>query len=125
MKTFEAALQGLREGKMITRLLWGSQAFVFRQVPSRVPAEIIPKMTSLPLSVKALLAQDWPESSLVYWNQLAKVTAPDEKTVVIQSWSPAISDLFATDWFILGEEEVAAAVPVVAGETVGTATPLE
>lgn len=126
MNKFETALQGLREGKMITRQDWQGMGFVFRQVPSEVPPAIIPRMTSLPASVKAFIAADASRASLSYKNQLAIVTQnEDASTLYVQSWNPTVGDLFAEDWLVLGEAEVAARGLVVAGETVGTATPLE
>lgn len=85
--------------------------FIFQQVPSEVPEAIIPKMTSLPAAVKEeVIKRGLP---LRYQNQLA-IVYPDNS---VNGWAPSVSDTLATDWSIHAEF-------VVAGDTVGTATPL-
>lgn len=82
--------------------------FVFKQVPSEVPAAIIPKMTSLPQQVKDLVvARGLP---LRYDNQFARVSADNE----VSGYAPAPEDLLANDWEAIHPFSVA-------GETVGTA----
>ena len=111
-QTFGQAIEALKEGKMVSREGWnGKGMFVFRQVPSQVPADIIPKMTSLPASVKEVLAKRG--TSITYQNQFCIVN-PDSS---LHGWQPSGSDTMATDWCIHAEH-------VIAGETVGTATPL-
>lgn len=109
-QTFGAAVAALKEGKIVSREGWeGKGLFVFQQVPSEVPEAIIPKMTSLPSSVKNIVAaRGLP---LRYSNQLA-IVFPDN---TVKGWAPSVSDSLASDWTI--EEHI------VAGYTVGTATP--
>jgi hypothetical protein len=68
-------------------------------------------MTSLPQAVKEVLAKRGV--SITYQNQFCIVN-PDSS---LHGWQPSGSDSLATDWEIHGEHGVA-------GETVGTATPL-
>ncbi len=112
-QTFGQAVEAMKQGKLVSRAGWnGKGMFVFMQVPSEVPVAIIPKMTSLPAAVKAkVLKRDLP---LRYQNQLAMVY-PDNN---VYGWLASPSDCLETDWCIHDEF-------VVAGETVGTATPLE
>lgn len=111
-QTFGQAIEALKEGKIVSRAGWnGKGLFVFRQVPSSVPAEIIPKMTSLPRAVKDVLVKSG--APITYQNQFC-IVYPDSS---LHGWQPSGSDALATDWEIHGEH-------VVAGETVGTATPL-
>lgn len=84
---------------------------MFRQVPSEVPAAIISKMTSLPQAVKDVLVKTG--GSITYQNQFC-IVYPDNS---LHGWQPSGSDALAADWCIWGEH-------VVAGETVGAATPL-
>lgn len=109
-QTFGQAIEAMKQGKMVSREGWALGAFIFMQVPSEVPAEVIPKMTSLPASVKAKVAGRGP---LRYNNQIAFV-GPDNH---VCGWSPSPSQALASDWII--HEPY-----VVAGETVGTAKPL-
>lgn len=111
-QTFGQAVEAMKQGKIASREGWnGKGLFVFMQVPSEVPVAIIPKMTSLPAAVKeAVLAREHP---LRYRNQFA-IVYPDNS---VNGWAPSSSDALAADWVIHGEY-------VVAGETVGTATPI-
>lgn len=60
---FGQAIEALKEGKMIQREGWnGKGLFVFMQIPSTITADIIPKMQSLPQSVKDLFANRNVES---------------------------------------------------------------
>jgi hypothetical protein len=111
-QTFGQAIEALKEGKMVSREGWnGKGMFVFRQVPSQVPADIIPRMTSLPAEVKDELSRRG--SPITYQNQFC-IVYPDN---ALHGWQPSGSDALATDWCIHNEY-------AVAGETVGTATPL-
>lgn len=111
-QTFGQAIEALKQGKFVSREGWnGKGMFVFMQVPSEVPVEIIPKMTSLPPSVKKKVMERG--QPLRYQNQLAMVY-PDNN---IYGWLASPSDCLESDWCI--HEEYA-----VAGETVGTTKPL-
>jgi len=110
-RTFGDVIVALKQGKTAYRIQWDS-CFIFRQVPSVVPSHIVPKMTSLPTSVKQLLVDG---GDLIYNNQIALVTEGES----VSGYSPSVEDCFAEDWCIDDEE------PVVAGETVGTAIPIQ
>ena len=111
-QTFGQAVEALKEGKIAIREGWnGKGLFVFRQVPSMVPAEIVHKMTSLPPAVKDKLVQRG--GPLTYQNQFC-IVYPDNS---LHGWQPSGSDVLASDWTIHDEH-------AVAGETVGTGKPL-
>lgn len=104
--TFGEATKALKEGKRVQRKGWnGKGLFIFMQVPSSVPEKIIPKMTSLPQTVKDeferrknLLAEEWqPDFEIRYHNQLAMVY-PDNN---IYGWVASPSDVLEEDWIIL------------------------
>ena len=70
--SYGKAVKALKEGRMIQRVGWnGKGMFVFRQVPSLVPVAIIPKMSSLPESVKEKMIKR--NKPIEYSNQLALV----------------------------------------------------
>ena len=102
-RTFAEALDALANGQMVTRELWQqNNDFVFMQVPSTIPKEIVPKMQSLPDSVKAELEKrfnnpDLQFDGICYENQLAIVNAHN----IITGYSPSVSDVLAEDWLIL------------------------
>jgi hypothetical protein len=113
-QTFGQAIDAMKQGKIVSREGWnGKGMFVFMQVPSEVPVEIIPKMTSLPQAVKDKVLER--RSPLRYQNQYV-IVYPDNN---IFGWSASPSDYSADDWCIHGTEFA------IAGETVGTAIPLK
>ena len=110
--TFGQAVEAMNQGKMLTRDGWNGQGrFVFQQVPSEVPADIIPRMTSLPELVKQEVAGR--SEPLRYCNQMA-ICHPDN---TIDGWVASVSDSLADDWRIYSGEHV------VATDTVGAADP--
>jgi hypothetical protein len=96
-----AAMQALEEGKRVRRLAWPSEmVFVFRQVPAKINKKILPKMNSLPPSVKAYFKEKFETSEqdfFYYKNQIALVK-PDNQ---ITGYSPTMEDLLSEDWLIL------------------------
>lgn len=96
--TYGEAIEHLRKGGMVARRGWiGNARFVCRQVPSEVPSIIIPKMSSLPESVKEELLTRVGFESIQYRNQMIMVNADN----TIDSWVASSSDTFATDWVLI------------------------
>ena len=94
--TFGEALEALKNGNKVARQGWnGKGMFVFKQVPSNIPASVVPGMTSLPKQVKDEFVKRG--SGPNYVNQLA-IVKPDN---TIDSWVPSVSDLFAEDWVLV------------------------
>ena len=102
-KTFAEALDALANGQMVTRELWQqNNEFVFMQVPNTIAKEIVPKMHSLPDSVKAEFEKRFNNpylkfDGICYQNQLAIVNARN----IITGYSPSVTDVLAEDWLIL------------------------
>ncbi len=101
--TFGQAVEALKSGKRVTRHGWnGKGLFVFMQVPSAIGREIVPKMASLPQSVKDEFERRFNDpteqiNAIYYDNQLALVN----RSNLINGWAPSVSDALATDWEIL------------------------
>jgi len=103
--SFGQAIEALRVGKRVAREGWnGKGLFVFQQVPSRIFPEVVPKMQSLPQSVKneftkrfKSMKADDENYCIKYRNQLA-IVYPDN---TIYGWSPSPSDALENDWCIL------------------------
>lgn len=108
--SFGKAIKALKEGKRVARLGWnGKGMFIFMQVPSSVDMAIVPKMTSLPQSVKdefqrrfkGALEQEKVDpidlNSIRYQNQIA-IVYPDNN---IYGWVASPSDVLENDWQIL------------------------
>lgn len=94
--TFGQAIEAAKQGKRVARIGWnGKGLFVFMQIPAVIKEEIIPKMQSLPQSVKDEFAKRG--GSISYQNQWA-IVYPDNS---IHGWAPSASDALAEDWVIL------------------------
>ena len=103
---FGEAIKSLKAGKRIQRKGWnGKGMFVFMQVPSSVPAEVVPRMSSLPDAVKVEFSRRLDsmnkdlkvDAGIRYQNQLAMVY-PDN---TIFGWLASPSDILSEDWIIL------------------------
>jgi len=80
---------------MIQRSGWnGKGMFAFMQVPAVIETEIIPKMQSLPQSVKDEFVKRGGKIS--YSNQVALVNTDN----MITGWNPSVTDTLAEDWII-------------------------
>lgn len=110
---FGLAIEALKQGKRVQRAGWnGKGLFIFMQVPSSVDNSIVPRMTSLPQSVKNEFDQRLNNAkehcskynvdplevnSIRYQNQIAMVY-PDNN---IYGWVASPSDVLENDWIIL------------------------
>lgn len=96
-----AAMQAAMDGKRITRKGWnGKGLFVFMQNPTHIDEDIVPKMQSLPQSVKDEFARrfEGPDRHYIaYSNQMCLV----DPSCLITGWSPSTPDVLARDWVIL------------------------
>jgi len=95
-QNFGQAIEALKEGKRVARQGWnGKGMFIFQQVPSEINEEIVPKMQSLPQTVKDEFAKRG--GSIRYKNQLAMVY-PDN---TVYGWVASPSDVLENDWIVL------------------------
>lgn len=104
---------GINRGLMCRRLSWEIDRFIFRQVPATIDVRnVVPKMQSLPDSVKAefavrhnvqlaLAGDDSVDYSQInYTEQIANVDQNNN----ISNYTPTVSDLLANDWYIVPSE---------------------
>lgn len=97
------AVKALKEGKRVKCLDWDVQKrFVFMQVTSTIQKEIVPKMQSLPTTVKDYFNETFESPSeqidaIYYHNQLAMVGLSN----LIEGYNPTASDLLSDNWYIL------------------------
>jgi hypothetical protein len=97
---FFSANMALNEGKRIARQEWMDSfgkhfPFVYKQLSVEIGIDIIPNMQSLPQSVKDVFIQR--NKPIHFVDQMAMVFNDN----TIDSWSPSVTDIFATDWVIL------------------------
>ena len=94
---FGEAVAALKDGKMIQREGWnGKGLFVFMQVPAIISIDTVPKMQSLPQSVKDEFVSR-TMATISYENQMAIVNQSNQ----INGWVPSSSDTLAEDWVIV------------------------
>ncbi len=97
--SFEQILPLLKEGYAVRRAGWnGKGLMVFKQVPARISAEVIPNMQSLPDEAKRLVLAhgdhiDYVSQCLIFNPAFGEAN----------SWAPSISDIFANDWELVLE----------------------
>lgn len=97
---FSIAISFLKCGCMVRRRLWEEGEFIVKQIPAAIDDSVIPKMTSLPKSVKdRLMLSD--NKKIKYTDQIIMVNGDHEAV----SWSPSVSDIFADDWELARKEE--------------------
>jgi len=103
---FGQAIEALKRGERVCREGWnGKNMFVFQQVPATIDKDVVPKIQSLPQSVKDYFLSvfdRFPDeiSTIQYSNQLALVSKHNQ----VNGWAPSVSDTLANDWVILSDD---------------------
>ena len=103
---FGQAVEAMRNGRMVARdnATWAAfhNRFVFMQVPSVINKEIVPKMQSLPQSVKAEFERRFNDPkrqiNAIYYNNQLAIVYPSN---LICGYSPSAEDALAIDWYTL------------------------
>nr|DAW35358.1 MAG TPA: Protein of unknown function (DUF2829) [Caudoviricetes sp.] len=94
---FGGAMHYLKAGLAVRRKGWNDKGlFIVKQVPAHITGNIIPKMLSLPQSVKKIL-MNRENPHIDYTNQLLIINSDGRA----DSWTPSSSDIFAEDWEIV------------------------
>ena len=95
---FSEVLEALRNGeRLVNSTLSNMNAFIVRQVPQIVPAEVVPKMTSLPDSAK----EHMKGSEISYQDQVLLVWWSDmQERYIATNYIPTWVDIFREDWTI-------------------------
>lgn len=81
---------------------WITTCFVVKQIDSDIPAEVVPKMQSLPQHAKNLL-NAFGVGSISYRSQCLLVEQAGDGNGAT-NYVPDWVDMFAKDWFVLGGE---------------------
>ncbi len=104
---FGQALEAVKQGKLIAREGWnGKGLFVFMQIPSTIPMEVVPKMQSLPQEVKDEFKRRSEERAVgekihldnIYYSNQFCIVNPNNN---INGWIASSSDISSSDWCIL------------------------
>lgn len=91
--------QALETGRCVRRESWIGDKFVVKQIDSDIPAEVVPKMQSLPDSAKKIINKTHRED-IHYRNQCLMIVQ-DTETSVATNYVPDWNDMFAKDWMVL------------------------
>lgn len=97
--SFGEVLQALEAGKCVRRESWIGDKFVVKQIDSDIPAEVVPKMQSLPDSAKQFIGKT-ACGDIHYRNQCLIVKQYPSSTVAT-NYVPDWNDMFAKDWMVL------------------------
>ena len=105
--TFGQAIEALKLGKAIARKGWNANRdlhkvmpmFIFKQIPAEIGHDIIPKMQSVPDSVKGKFIEY--TKTIKYTNQIAVVNQDGNTEGVVDGWVPSISAVLAEDWYVV------------------------
>lgn len=97
--SFGEALQAFETGRCVRRESWIGDKFVVKQIDSDIPAEVVPKMQSLPDSAKKIINKTHRED-IHYRNQCLMIVQ-DTETSVATNYVPDWNDMFAKDWMVL------------------------
>jgi hypothetical protein len=101
---FGTALEAVKQGKLIAREGWnGKGMFVFQRPEDALTMEFIPKVKSLPESVKNWLEKNvTPDNNItgeIKFTAYLCLKAADGS--IVNGWTPNILDVLAEDWIIL------------------------
>lgn len=117
-QTWDEAEGAAKSGRRIASPTWSDGVFVFFQVPSEVPENIVPKMSSLPNDVKAEFVR---RGGPLRYNHQWALVHPDNS---ICGWLPGTEDVAAVDWIVFHEDAPNNFTAAPVSETAGTAKPL-
>lgn len=96
---FAEVIEGLKNGQNFTRInspaLYGK--FITMQIPTDIPTDIIPKMTSLNDGAKTILGTVG-DCQVHYRNQVLMVNKVDGEENIATYYIPTWEDIFADDW---------------------------
>lgn len=93
---FGQALEALKKGQLAAREGWnGKGMFIVKQIPAVISVDIIPRMQSLPQSVKDVFVER--NQPISYESQMLIINSSGRA----DSWVPSSSDCFAEDWMIV------------------------
>lgn len=90
---FAEIIERLNKGELFTRKKWEERMLIVKQIPQEIPADIVPRMTSLPDAAKERFL------GIGYRDQVLIVTMPrEEGAALATSYIPSWEDIFADDW---------------------------
>ena len=100
---FSEILPYMKAGGTVRRASWSNPGRVIvRQLPQTGPADVVPKMTSLPEHAKAIIGtvglDNEHKGCITYHDQVLIVVSDDYHDTTATSYVPTWEDIFAEDW---------------------------
>lgn len=96
-QNYGAALEAVKQGKRVAREGWnGKGMFVFQRPADTLPEDFLPKVKSLPETVKGFLAS---RGGAVAFTAYLCMYAADGS--IVNGWLASQTDMLAEDWAIL------------------------
>ncbi|MEZ3440211.1 MW1434 family type I TA system toxin [Alistipes sp.] len=90
---FAEIIDRLNNGELFTRKKWEDRMLIAKQIPQEIPANVVPRMTSLPDAAKERLL------GIHYHDQVLIIAMPKEEGAALAtSYTPLWEDIFADDW---------------------------
>ena len=106
--TFGEAIEAVKQGKLIARNGWnGKSMFVFQRPEDTIETSMIPKIKSLPQSVKDWIDKNVDDKSnrgetgLTPVKFTAYLCMKAADNTVVNGWLASQTDMLAEDWTIL------------------------
>ena len=96
---FAEIIEGLKNGSVYQRNAWSGNKVIMMQIPATIPADVVPKMTSVQLSLKEMLSTIG-SGAISNHDQVIIVDMVDDKEVDAKAtyYVPTWEDIFADDW---------------------------
>ena len=96
---FAEVIKGLKNGQNFTRINspFLNDKFITMQIPTDIPIDVIPKMTSLNDGAKAILGIVG-DCQIHYRNQVLMINRVDGEENIATYYMPTWEDIFADDW---------------------------
>ena len=92
---FGQAVEALRKGEIVRRLIWGEDKFIVAQIPAKISHENIDVIKSLPHKAKEIIKKN--ENGITYKSRILVV----DKHNIASNWTPTSYDIFAVDWYVV------------------------
>ena len=104
MAKFAQVIECLNKGGSAWRAEWnakGENKEIVKQIPQTISKDVVPKMTSLPSSIKPKVSTVG-NGEISYHDQVLQISFTDDgKTYYIPTWE----DIFAEDWGLITPAE--------------------
>jgi hypothetical protein len=99
---FSEIIDGLKEGHIYQCNEWDGNKVIMMQIPAVIPADVVPKMTSVQPALKQYLSTVG-SGAISYHDQVLIVNMVDDASVDAQAtyYIPTWEDIFADDWRVM------------------------